>query len=77
MNEAIAGQYFTAVQTKGRSVEPRHGSARLQHEKDACSGIPRVEIEFPVPVIAAAGNVGEVEGRRTGAAHAVRRNVSW
>ena len=41
VNEAVAGQYFAAVEAERRSVEARYRSARFLHEKDAGSGIPR------------------------------------
>ena len=40
-------------------------------QQDASAGIPGIQIELPVAVVAAGGNVGQIQRGRTGAAYAM------
>src|ERR1039458_1625024 len=72
MDESIRRQYFAAIEAKRRTVKAGHASAGFLDQKRARGRVPRIQIEFPEAVVAPAGDVGQVEGRRSGAPQAVR-----
>ena len=55
----------------------RHHAACLLHEQVAGAGVPRVQLELPVAVEAAAGHVRQIQGGRASAAYAMaaQRNL--
>jgi hypothetical protein len=61
MEEAVGGEQFPAVQAEGRAIEAGYGAACFLYEQHAGGGVPRVEVEFPIAVEAAARDIGEVE----------------
>ena len=72
MNAAVAGGDLNYAQAERDGVEVGDHAAGLAHQEHAGGHVPRLEIEFPEGVEAAAGDVAEVEGRGAVAADAVR-----
>src|SRR5208337_121646 len=72
MDKAIASLYFAAVNPKRRPVKAGHQTAGFLDQEHAGGGVPGIEVEFPEAVIAAAGDIDQVEGRRSRTPHTVR-----
>src|SRR5664279_5149572 len=72
VDESVTGQDLSTVKAKRRSVKAGHASAGFLNQKCARGGVPRIQIEFPEAVVAPAGDVGQVERRRSSAPHTMR-----
>src|ERR1700756_4071158 len=72
VHQSVRRQCLTAVQFKRRSVEAADLAARFFHDEHAPSGIPGIEIKFPEAIEAAAGDIAQIERRRSRAPDAVR-----
>ncbi len=72
MNEGVGGQGFAAVEVKRRAVEAGDGASGFLHQENSGGGIPGIQVELPVAVIAARGDVGKVQRGGTSATDAVR-----
>src|SRR5690242_10772689 len=71
MQAAVGRDYLPDREVECCAFHVAHVAARLFDNQRAGGDIPLLEAEFPKTVDAAAGDVGEVERRRTGAAHAL------
>ena len=65
MNKAVGCHRFAAIELKGSPSEIAHHSAGLFYQQHAGCGIPWIQIEFPESIEPSAGNIAEIERRRT------------
>ncbi len=72
VDQAIRGQNLIAGQPVVRAGKVRHAPARLFHQQNSRSRVPRVQIELPKGFQAAASHVRQVERGRAGPPHPVR-----
>jgi hypothetical protein len=61
---SVCRQYFSSERTELPTVKVRNAASCLENDQASCRHIPRLELQFPETVKAAAGHVAEIEGRR-------------
>ena len=72
MDKAVAGKGFAAVDVERAAGHVGDNAPSLLHDEDPRGRVPRIQVEFPETVIASAGYIGEIKGRRARATDTMR-----
>ena len=71
VQQPVAGHDRSMIHLCVRAVQPGDNASSLTNDEDPGGNVPRSQREFPERIQASAGQVAQVEGRRTEAAQCI------